>query len=87
MTRIDAIRNMIVAGGSNLCRARNDIRDVGDFLVGLRRKYVLPTPGGLFPDVLFVKEDKKQDGFEHVRFAMKVCDVVRSLVATFLLVG
>lgn len=80
VTRVDAIRNMIVAAGPKLCHPHN-VRDLGDFIVKLRRKYVLPAPGGRFPDVLFANEEDKQDIFERVRSAMKVRSTSNFLVA------
>ncbi|KAF9069765.1 hypothetical protein BDP27DRAFT_1363111 [Rhodocollybia butyracea] len=70
LARLVIIQDMILNAGPKISYPSNN-RSIGDFLTALSRRYVLPAPGGLFPDVFLACKEEKQDVFNHVRANLK----------------
>ncbi|KAJ4000807.1 hypothetical protein F5050DRAFT_1727971 [Lentinula boryana] len=71
LARILTIHKLIITAGEFICHPTNS-RQIGDFLMTLHRKYVVPPPGGSLPDVYLAPEEHKQAIFERVRFLLQV---------------
>ncbi|KIK61650.1 hypothetical protein GYMLUDRAFT_73163 [Collybiopsis luxurians FD-317 M1] len=70
--RLAAMSTLIDLAAGKSYLARNDVRELGDFLTALCRSYLVPPPGGMFPDVFFVDfpdegEQERRRLFDHIR--------------------
>ncbi|KAF5377764.1 hypothetical protein D9757_008086 [Collybiopsis confluens] len=75
--RLYAMLSLIASPAGGVILRHTELRELGDFLAAVGRKYVVPPLGGIFPDVFFADfpsagEEERRAVFEGVRERVKV---------------